>query len=47
MTYHAGETMPVFLLTMFPKDVKVNLSQAEQNTFAASCKRLVDSLGDL
>ena len=46
VTYHAGEAVPVFLLTVFPKNVKANLSKAEQNTFAAACKRLVDSLGE-
>lgn len=44
VTYYAGETVPVFLLTVFPKNVKANLSKAERNIFAASTKRLADSL---
>lgn len=29
--YYAGETLPVFLLTVFAKGDKVNLSKAERN----------------
>lgn len=45
VTYYAGDAVPVFLLTVFPKNVKANLSKAERNIFAATTKRLADSLG--
>ena len=45
VTYFAGEAFPVFLLTVFPKNVKTNLTKDEQNTFASACKRLTDGLG--
>ena len=45
ITYFANMDAPVFLLTVFPKNVKANLTKAEQNEFSKACKRLVDSLG--
>lgn len=45
VTYFAGKTAPVFLLTVFPKNMKTDLTKAEQNDFAAACKTLVASLG--
>ena len=45
VTYYAGEAVPVFLLTVFPKNVKANLTKAERNIFAIATKRLTDSLG--
>ena len=45
VTYFAGGAFPVFLLTVFPKNVKTNLTKAEQNAFAAACKQLTDGLG--
>jgi hypothetical protein len=44
VTYFAGADFPVFLLTVFPKNVKTNLTQAEQHAFADACKRLTDGL---
>jgi hypothetical protein len=37
--------VPVFLLTVFPKNMKSSLTKAEQNAFAKATKTLVDSLG--
>lgn len=31
ITFYAGEVMPVFLLNVFAKNEKINLSQAERN----------------
>lgn len=45
VTYYAGADVPVFLLTVFPKNMKTNLTVAERNLFAAATKRLVPSLG--
>jgi len=45
ITYFANADAPVFLLTVFPKNMKANLTKAEQNEFSKACKRLVDSLG--
>lgn len=45
VTYFAGEDVPVFLLTVFPKNMKANLTPAERNLFATATKRLVASLG--
>lgn len=44
VTYFTERDSPVFLLTIFPKNVKTNLTNAEQNAFADACKRLTDSL---
>ncbi|MES2097824.1 MAG: type II toxin-antitoxin system RelE/ParE family toxin [Pseudomonadota bacterium] len=44
VTYFAGKNVPVFLLTVFPKNVKTNLTDAEQNMFATATKRLVASM---
>ena len=40
VSYYAGVDMPVFLLTVFPKNVKASLSQAERNAFAQATKAL-------
>lgn len=45
ITYFGGANVPVFLLTVFPKNMKSNLTKAEQNAFAKATKTLVDSLG--
>lgn len=45
VTYYANENVPVFLLTVFPKNMKTNLTKTEQKDFATACKRLVASLG--
>lgn len=44
VSFFAGRDVPVFLLTVFPKNVRANLSKAEQDMVAAICKRLVVSL---
>lgn len=46
ITYFAGQDVPVFLLTVFPKNMKSNLTKAEQNAFSKAVKRLTESLGD-
>ncbi len=46
ITYFAGEQVPVFLLTVFPKNMKSNLTKAEQNAFSKAVKLLTKSLGD-
>ena len=40
VTYFAGEDVPVFLLTVFPKNVKANLSKGERNDLAELTKTL-------
>jgi hypothetical protein len=45
ITYFGGDEVPVFLLTVFPKNMKSNLTKVEQNAFAKATKTLVDSLG--
>lgn len=44
ITYYAGEDVPVFLLTVFGKGEKDNLTKAERNALAGLTKRLKDSL---
>ena len=44
--YHNG-TMPLFLLTLFGKGEKANISQAERNELANFTKLLVKIYGDL
>lgn len=46
ITYFAGDNVPVFLLTVFPKNMKSNLTKAEQNDFSKAVKLLTKSLGD-
>jgi hypothetical protein len=45
ITYFGGDEVPVFLLTVFPKNMKSNLTKVEQNAFAKATKTRVDSLG--
>lgn len=45
ISYFAGENVPVFLLTVFPKNMKSNLTKAEQNAFSKAVKLLTRSLG--
>lgn len=45
ITYFAGADVPVFLITVFGKGEKDNLTKAEQNDLAKLAKRLRDSLG--
>ena len=42
VTYYGGENMPVFLITVFGKGEKSNLSDAEKNAVAKLTKRLRD-----
>jgi len=44
ITYFAGDDVPVFLLTVFGKNEKANLSKAERNALAGLTKRLRDTL---
>lgn len=44
ITYFGGDDVPVFLLTVFGKNEKANLNQAERNALAAHTKRLADTL---
>ena len=43
ISYFGGEDLPVFLLTVFGKNERANLTQAERNGLAALTKRLRDS----
>jgi len=43
ITYFGGDDVPVFLLTVFGKNERANLTQAERNGLAALTKRLKDS----
>ena len=43
ITYFGGDDLPVFLLTVFGKNERTNLTQAERNGLAALTKRLKDS----
>ena len=42
VTYFGGEDIPVFLITVFGKGEKANLSDAEKNAVAKLTKRLRD-----
>ena len=44
ITYFAGDELPVFLLTVFGKGEKDNLTKAECNALAGLTKRLAESL---
>lgn len=44
ITYFGGENVPVFLLTVFGKNERANLTKAERNGLAVLTKRLADSL---
>jgi len=43
ITYYAGSEMPVFLLNVFAKGDRANLTQAERNTLRSMLARLADS----
>lgn len=45
ITYYAGDDVPVFLLTVFGKGEKDNLTKAERNALAALTGKLKGSLG--
>lgn len=44
VTYYGGSAVPVFLLTVFGKNEKANLSRAERNSLATLTATLVKSL---
>jgi hypothetical protein len=44
ITYFAGTDMPTFLLTVFGKNEKANLTKGERNALAMLTKTLTDSL---
>ena len=44
ITYYAGADVPAFLLTVFGKNEKANLTKAERNALAGLTKTLRDSL---
>lgn len=44
ITYFGGDDVPVFLLTVFGKNEKTNLTKAERNTLAGLTKTLRNSL---
>ncbi|WOJ91444.1 hypothetical protein RZS28_03935 [Methylocapsa polymorpha] len=43
ISLYVGPHIPVFLLTVFGKGEKANLTKAERNDLGALAKRLVDS----
>jgi hypothetical protein len=43
ITYFGGDDIPVFLLSIFAKNERVNLSKADRNTLAAILSDLADS----
>jgi hypothetical protein len=43
ITFYSGGDLPVFLLTVFAKGERADLSQAERNALAQLTKVLVDS----
>ncbi|KQN71150.1 type II toxin-antitoxin system RelE/ParE family toxin [Sphingomonas sp. Leaf62] len=45
ITYFGGDDMPTFLLTVFGKNEKTNLTKAERNSLALLTKTLADSFG--
>lgn len=45
ITYYAGTGVPTFLLTVFGKNEKINLTKSERNALAGLTKTLADSLG--
>ena len=46
ITFYSGELMPVFLLAVFSKGERANLSQAERNNLAAITKAIVAEYRD-
>lgn len=43
VTYYAGEDIPVFLLEVFAKGDRINLTQAERNEFRAILGEMADN----
>ena len=46
VTFFSGDTIPVFLITVFGKGEKDNLSKGERNGLTQLTKELVSSYGD-
>ena len=44
ITYYSGADVPTFLLTVFGKNEKANLTKGERNALAGLTKTLTDSL---
>jgi hypothetical protein len=44
ITYYAGKDHPAFLLTVFGKNEKANLTKAERNALATLTKKLTETL---
>lgn len=44
--YYHNQHYPLFLLTVFGKSEKVNLSKAERNELAKLIRRLIESYGE-
>ena len=42
ITFYSGDELPVFLITVFSKGERANLSQAEQNALATMTKAIAD-----
>ncbi len=42
ITFYSGDDLPVFLITVFSKGERANLSQAEQNALARMTKAIAD-----
>lgn len=42
ITFYSGESLPVFLITVFGKGQKVNLTKAERNALRGMTKAIVD-----
>lgn len=45
VTFYSGESLPAFLITVFSKGERSNLSKAERNDLAKLASVLVESLG--
>ena len=43
--FFSGERIPLFLLTVFAKNEKANLSQAERQSLAKAAKRIAQTYG--
>jgi hypothetical protein len=43
ITFFSGQTMPVFLVTVFGKSQKVNLSKAERNALKSITVQIVET----
>lgn len=41
VTFYSGDDLPVFLITLFGKNEKTNLSKAERNEFDALGKLII------